>query len=230
MPRKRRILVPNCPHHIVQRGHNRKAVFIADGDYRYYLDNLREFKDAFGIRLYAWRLMTNHIHLVLEPGDDTRTVSELMKRLAGRQSAYVNKLEKRTGSLWEGRFKVSAIQKSEYLLACVRYVEMNPVRAGIVAGPRQYKWSGYRERIKAVEQGLLDLDECYMGLASSEDERIRRYKKYVRNGASDRELALLRGSLRRNQLTGDQRFIDEIETRIGIRVEARSRGRPRKGK
>lgn len=230
MPRKARILVPNCPHHIVQRGHNRNAVFVADEDYRYYLDNLKEFKEELGIRLYAWCLMTNHIHLVLEPGDDARSISALMKRLAGRQSAYVNKLEKRTGSLWEGRFKASPIQKETYLLACVRYVEMNPVRAGMVQGPRQYDWSSYRERVKVVDRQMLDLDDRYLGLAATEDERIKRYKQYVRNGTGDSELELLRRSLKRNQLTGGQKFIDEIEERVGIRVEARARGRPRKGK
>ena len=93
MPRKARILVPNCPHHVVQRGHNRKAVFVADTDYGYYLENLKEFKEIFDIRVYAWCLMTNHVHLILEPGNDEKTISLLMKRLAGRQSALVNKLE-----------------------------------------------------------------------------------------------------------------------------------------
>ena len=85
---------------------------------------------------YAWCLMTNHVHLVVEPGDDATTISALMKRVAGRQSAFVNKLEKRTGSLWDGRFKASPIQRDEYLLSCIRYVEMNPVRAKMVSGPR----------------------------------------------------------------------------------------------
>ena len=146
MPRKARILVPNCPHHVVQRGHNRKAVFIADTDYEYYLENLKAFKEVFDIRVYAWCLMTNHVHLILEPGNDETTISLLMKRLAGRQSALVNKLEKRSGSLWEGRFKASPIQKEVYLMACVRYVEMNPVRAGMVFGAEQYKWSSYSKK------------------------------------------------------------------------------------
>lgn len=227
MPRKARILVPNCPHHVVQRGHNRKAVFVADEDYRYYLENLKEFKEKLDIRLYAWCLMTNHIHLILEPGDDARVISELMKRLAGRQSAYVNKLERRTGSLWEGRFKASAIQKEQYLLTCVRYVEMNPVRAGMVAGPRQYKWSSYRERVQAVPGRMLDRDECYIGLASAEEERIWRYRQFVREGSGEEELSMLRKSLNRNQLTGNGLFVDEIENRIGIRVESRARGRPK---
>ena len=230
MPRKARILVPNCPHHVVQRGHNRKAVFIADTDYEYYLENLKAFKEVFDIRVYAWCLMTNHVHLILEPGNDETTISLLMKRLAGRQSALVNKLEKRSGSLWEGRFKASPIQKEVYLMACVRYVEMNPVRAGMVFGAEQYKWSSYRERLGVVDNGLLDHDECYLGLGARESERVKRYKQFVGAEVNDSEIMWLRSSLRRNQLTGNQKFVDEIEERIGIRIEARGRGRPRKEK
>ena len=115
MPRKARILVSNYPHHIVQRGHNRKVVFLADEDYQFYLENLKEWKIKLGIKLYAWCLMTNHIHLIVEQGDDASTVSELMKRLAGRQAAFVNKQEERSGALWEGRFKASPIQRDNYL-------------------------------------------------------------------------------------------------------------------
>ncbi len=96
MPRKARILVPNCPHHIIQRGHNRNAVFVSDDDYQFYLDNLLEWIQKLNINVHAYCLMTNHIHLVLEPSDKADTISLLMRRLAGRQSAYVNKLEKRT--------------------------------------------------------------------------------------------------------------------------------------
>ena len=110
MPRKARVLVPNCPHHIVQRGHNRQVVFLEDEDYQFYLDNLAEWKVRLGIKLYAWCLMTNHIHLVVEPGEDAATVSLLMKRLAGRQAAFVNKRELRSGALWEGRFKASPVR------------------------------------------------------------------------------------------------------------------------
>jgi len=98
MPRKARLLVPHCPHHIVQRGHNRKAVFLTDDDYQFYLENLREFKQQYGIKVYAYCLMTNHIHLLVEPSDDVSVLSLMMKRLAGRQAAYVNKMEKRSGA------------------------------------------------------------------------------------------------------------------------------------
>lgn len=227
MPRKARILVPNYPHHIVQRGHNRNAVFVADEDYRFYLDNLKEWKTKLGIKLYAWCLMTNHIHLVIEPADDASSVSELMKRLAGRQTAYVNKLEKRSGSLWEGRFKASPIQRDSYLLACCRYVEMNPVSTNMVSGPRPYKWSSYSERVGLSVSRMLDLDACYLNFANDNDTRVERYKCYLKEGASDEELEFLRTAWKRNQLTGNQQFSDEIEQRIGYRVSHRGRGKQR---
>ena len=226
MPRKARIIVPNCPHHIVQRGHNKNAVFVAEQDYQYYLENLKEFKHEFSIKVNAWCLMTNHVHLILEPGDDEKSISRLMKHLAGRQSAYVNKLEQRTGTLWEGRFKASPIQKDEYLLPCVRYIEMNPVRACMVTSADEYKWSSYHERTGQRDDGVLDLDVCYLGLSDSRKERIKRYKEFLSDAISETEMKLLHESVKRNQLTGNNRFTDEVEQRVGIRVENRGRGRP----
>ena len=106
MPKEVRVLVPHYPYHIVQRGHNRNFVFLADEDYLFYLENLKEWKTKLGIKLYTWCLMTNHIHLIIEPGENTQTVLELMKRLAGRQAAFVNRQESRSGALWEGRFSI----------------------------------------------------------------------------------------------------------------------------
>lgn len=227
MPRKARVLVPNCPHHIVQRGHNRKAVFLADQDYQYYLENLKEWKKELGVKLYAWCLMTNHIHIIAEPPDDAMTLSTLMKRVNGRQSAYVNKLEGRSGSLWEGRYKASPIQKDEYLLACVRYVELNPIKAKMVVALKDYPWSSYLERAGVKSRGLLDLDSCYQDLGHTNKNRLEKYLDYLGEPTDSEEISLIRDGLQRNQLTGNHRFVDEIESRIGVRVEKRGRGRPR---
>ena len=124
MPRTARIVVMGYPHHIIQRGHNRQVVFASDEDYQYYLDNLCEWKEKLGCKVYAYCLMTNHVHLIVDPGEDGGNLARLMKRVAGRQTRYLNKLQKRTGSLWEGRFKSSTISADEYLLACSRYVEV----------------------------------------------------------------------------------------------------------
>ncbi len=136
MPRNARIIIDDYPHHIIQRGHNRQVVFASDDDYLFYLDNLQEWKDTFGCKVYAYCLKTNHVHLIIDPGTDGHSLAMLMKRIAGRQTRYVNKREKRGGTLWEGRYKSSPISTNEYFLACCRYVELNPVRAGIVGGDR----------------------------------------------------------------------------------------------
>lgn len=227
MPRKARVLVPNCPHHVVQRGHNRKAVFLADEDYRFYLHNLDEWLRKFDIKLYAWCLMTNHIHLIVGLGEDPMQLSTLMKRVNGRQSAYVNKLEGRSGALWEGRYKASPIQKECYLLACYRYVELNPVKAGMVANAGEYAWSSYQERILGKGQELLDYEGEYLSLGRSDDERKQRYVGFLETGISSSEQKFIQDSVNRNQLTGNNRFVDEIESRICLRVERRGRGRPR---
>ncbi len=228
MPRKARVIVPNMPHHIVQRGHNRKAVFVEDEDFEYYLSNLEEWKTALGLKVYSYCLMANHIHLIVEANDTTGDVGRLMKRLAGRQTRYVNKKERRTGSLWESRYKVSPIQTEQYLLQCCRYVELNPVKAHMVDSPETYMWSSYAAKAGFGECNWLDFDPCYLSLSPDPSERQCIYREFVEHGIYTEEQAFISRAVERNQLTGSVRFVDEIESRIGIRVEARGQGRPAK--
>jgi putative transposase len=228
MPRTARIVVTGYPHHIIQRGHNRQVVFASDEDYRYYLDNLSEWKEKLGCKIYAYCLMTNHVHLIVDPGEDGGNLARLMKRVAGRQTRYLNKLEKRTGSLWEGRFKSSTISTDAYLLVCSRYVELNPVRAGIVADPRDYRWSSYGSKTGDKNEAWLDYDPCYMRLADNRKERAKRYMEWVKGIIPEGEWELIRQSLQRGQLTGSAQFVEEIAQKIERRVEFRGQGRPRK--
>ncbi|MBU1568711.1 MAG: transposase [Proteobacteria bacterium] len=228
MPRNARILLNDYPHHIIQRGHNRQAVFASDGDYLLYLDNLQEWKEKCGCKVYAYCLMTNHVHLIIDPGSDGHNLAMLMKRVAGRQTRYVNKIEKRSGTLWEGRYKSSPISTNEYLLACCRYVELNPVRASMVAAPEAYRWSSYRAKVGMTKQAWLDFDQHYLDLASTAKKRQRKYKDYFLGTISDEEMELIRGAIQRGQLTGTNQFIEEIEAKVGKRIEFRGQGRPRK--
>lgn len=227
MPRQARVILKDTAHHIVQRGHNRQAVFIEAADYQYYLATLREWKQVFGVSIYAYCLMTNHVHLVLNPGGSESSIGKLMKRLAGRQTRYVNCLERRTGSLWEGRYKSSPIETETYLLACCRYVEMNPVRAGMVDKPENYRWSSYRQKI-GIEELWIDEDECYRGLAREISERYWCYRRFVTQVNSSETDERIRMAHRNGWLTGTDRFTDEIEKKIGVRIENRRQGRPRK--
>lgn len=229
MPRNGRVILPHCPHHIVQRGHDRHAVFVGEADYHYYLATLRKWKDRFGVKLYAYCLMTNHVHLLLDPGADTRSIGLLMKRLAGRQTRYVNKLERRSGTLWEGRYHSSPVETEVYLLGCSRYVELNPVRAWLAARPEDYAWSSYRQKVGLEEDSWIDFDACYLSLGRSTKERFDAYGAWVKAGLGLDEADLIRTALQRGQLTGTRKFIDEVEARIGRRIELRGRGRPRRG-
>lgn len=228
MPRTARFIVPNYPHHIIQRGHNRQVVFASEEDYLYYLDNLREWKEKLGCLVYAYCLMTNHAHMIIDPGADENNLARLMKHVAGRQTRYVNKIEKRTGSLWEGRYKSSPISTNEYLLACCRYIELNPVRAGMVSDPSEYRWSSYGSKCGNNKQEWLDYDPRYLALADNQDKREKMYAEWVMGTIPDGEFEKIRQSLQRGQLTGSNRFIDEVEQKIERRKEFRGQGRPRK--
>lgn len=228
MPRKGRIVIPNTPHHIVQRGHNREVVFVGDEDYGYYIENMEEWKHNLGCKIYAYCLMTNHVHLIIDPGDKPENLGLFMKRVAGRQTRYVNKLQGRSGTLWEGRFRSSPINKNEYLLACCRYIELNPVRAGIVDVPEKYEWSSIGEKIGQKRNRITNVDPCFKGLGDTDKERISSYKKWIKDAIPEGEWKFIREALQRGQLTGNKRFQDQIEKRIGERIEFRGQGRPKK--
>ena len=230
MPRSARIVLANTPHHIVQRGHNRQTVFVSDDDYNYYRENLIKFKREFGCSIYAYCLMTNHVHLVVDPGKNPESLALLMKRVAGRQTRHVNKLEGRSGSLWEGRYKSSIISTQEYLPACCRYIELNPLRSGMVTDPAQYRWSSYGAKVLGKKDLVVDLPQFYLSLGDSEDERQRAYKEYVLDTVPEYEIKLIREAFQRGQLTGSVRFRKEIEKKLGIRISNRKQGRPSKKK
>lgn len=227
MPRMARIVLPHYPHHIVQRGHNRQVTFAERADFERYLATLREFKEEYGIRLYAFCLMTNHVHLLLAPHEPTG-IGKLMKRLAARQTRHHNRLEGRSGTLWEGRYKSSLVQRDDYLLACCRYIELNPVRARMVAAPQHYPWSSCRHRLGIENAEWLDPDPGYLVLGDSEAERRQRYQDFLQAAIPSGEWELIREAVQRGQLTGTHRFTDEVADILGRRVERRGRGRPTK--
>ena len=227
MPRMGRAVLPDYPHHIIQRGHNRQVIFAETGDFERYLETLADFKVIYGVKIYAWCLMTNHVHLLVAP-EDMAGLGQLMKRLAGRQTRYHNRLEGRTGTLWESRYKSSPVETDSYLLACARYIELNPVRARMVAAPEDYLWSSCRYRLGHVHCEWLDYDPCYVALGDSDAERRQRYSEFLRTAIPEGEWTLIREAVQRGQLTGPDRFVEEVETILGKRIENRSRGRPSK--
>ena len=214
------------PHHVVQRGHNRNTVFVDEEDFIFYLDTLREWSQNLQVKVYAWCLMSNHVHLLLDPGDDIKSIGLLMKRLAGKQTRYVNKQKRRTGSLWDGRYKMSIVNNDQYFLQCCRYIELNPVKAKMVNRPQDYDWSSYGENAGLSSAEIVDRH----GFAKLADINFDNYRAFVAEGCSVSEADFLSQRIESNRLTGGDRFVEEIELRTGIRLEFKRPGRPKNAK
>ncbi|MBV7483988.1 transposase [Bordetella sp. BOR01] len=182
MPRPRRILLAHQPHHIVQRGHRRQVVFERAVDYRTYLHDLQYHAAQLSVALHAWCLMPNHVHLLLTPAADPDSLSTLMQHLAGGATRRWNARKQTTGSIWEARFKSRVIDEERYLLECCRYIELNPVRAQIVAAAENYPWSSYRERMGMAPATMLDLHMLYLAMGNDDAARRDAYGIYVHAG------------------------------------------------
>ncbi|HEY2629789.1 MAG TPA: transposase, partial [Usitatibacter sp.] len=174
MPRRARLRISGLPLHVIQRGVNRAACFRSDRDRRRYLALLADAALLQGCRIHAFVLMTNHVHLLMS-GDEPDSSSRMMKSLGERYVPEFNRRHGRTGTLWEGRFRSSVIDTERYLIECQRYIELNPVRAGMVLHPREYPWSSYRTNAEGRPSRLVIGHECYLRLASTDDERRAAY-------------------------------------------------------
>ncbi|HEY5734534.1 MAG TPA: transposase [Gammaproteobacteria bacterium] len=226
MPRRARVYIPGLPYHIVQRGNNREACFIEPENYQFYLDLWRELSIHYHCQVHAYCLMTNHVHFLVTPKSKS-AISDTMKVVGSRYAAYINRNYARTGTLWEGRHRSSLVQTERYLLTCMRYIELNPVRAGMVERPEAYRWSSYGFNAYG-DAGWLHRHERYMSLGASSDERCFAYRELLRTHLNGQDIHLIRKAAHYCQPVGDDRFRQQIEQRYGIRIGQMRRGRPRK--
>lgn len=227
MPRRPRIHIAGLPLHIVQRGHNREACFFAEEDYLAYHHWLGEALTANGCQLHAYVLMTNHVHLLLTP-DSADAASRLMISLGRHYVQYINKTYRRTGTLWDSRYKSSLVQADNYLLLCQRYIELNPVRAAMVDDPAHYRWSSYRANGLGQDDPLLTPHAVYLGMGQDETKRLSHYRALFRPERDTDATGDIRLALDQGQPLGNSAFIARIEQATGQRCEIRPRGRPRK--
>jgi putative transposase len=227
MARKPRFNVVGNPQHVIQRGNNRQATFFAEEDYRFYLDSLRQAARKYDCAIHAYVLMTNHVHLLVTQGQ-VESISRLMQSVGRRYVQYINHTYKRSGTLWEGRHKASLIQSDQYLLACMRYIELNPVRADMVKMPEDYKWSSHRTNAQGAKDELLTPYTEYEALGSTPEQKQEAYRALFNAQLDPETLAEVRTALNGELVTGTGRFKAEIETMLGRRVQPGKRGRPMK--
>ena len=227
MPRRPRTHLDGLPVHIVQRGHNREACFFTDEDRLAYLTWLGEALAANACQLHAYVLMTNHVHLLLTP-DKATDIPKLLMSLGRHYVQYINKTYRRTGTLWDSRYKSSLIQAETYLLTCMRYIELNPVRAGMAEDPAHYRWSSYRRNGLGQDNLLITHHPTYLALDTSDTGRQLAYRDLFRAHLDNDAIPDIRLALDQSLPLGNSRFHAEIADRVGERREARPRGRPRK--
>ena len=226
MPRRPRIHLPGVPIHLVQRGHNRDACFFTDEDYLAYLEWLGDALKKSGCALHAYVLMTNHVHLLLTP-PGSAAVSQLVMSLGRRYVQYINRTYRRTGTLWDSRYKSSLVHADDYLLLCQRYIELNPVRAGMVDDPAQYRWSSYRANGLGQGDALVSPHALYLALDADPNARQSAYRALFRSEPDREVLGDIRLALKQGQPLGKGRFLEQVEYMVGRRCEVRPRGRPR---
>jgi len=230
MARHARIVIPGQAMHIVQRGNNRQATFYAEEDYWRYRDTLFEYAEECECQIHAYVLMTNHIHLLLTPQTE-KSVSMMMQAVGRKYVRYINGSYRRTGTLWEGRYKSAVIDSDEYLLTCSRYIELNPVRAAMVKGPGQYKWSSYRAN--ALGKGEIDKlapHTLYKALGKTPTERQVAYRGLFRTHIDHDAVKLIRQNTQQCTVIGKTHFQEEIERMLKRRVMKNSHGGDRKSK
>lgn len=175
MPRQTRRFIPGLSQHVIQRGNNRSAIFRVPSDYQFFLVILRNAAGRCGVEVHGYALMTNHLHLIVTPASRT-SLPEMMQTIGRTYVRFFNTRYERTGALWEGRYRASMLHDEEYWMTCLRYIELNPVRAGLVAAPELYRWSSYRAHALGRQDALATPHPLYLGFGGTPEDRQRAWQ------------------------------------------------------
>jgi len=225
MPRKARMYLPGVPCHIIQRGNNRDTCFYAEQDYQFYLECVHDASKRYGVKIHAYVLMTNHVHFLMTP-EYKDSISLSMQSVGRRYVQYINKEYCRTGTLWEGRHKSSLVDADQYLLKCMNYIELNPVRANMVEHPSEYRWSSYRCNALAVKNPLISHHLLYEALGLNVEDRLHAYQSLFDYDLEQYDINLIKNSTMFSMPTGDNHFKDQIEQALNRKLGYARRGRP----
>lgn len=229
MARLARLNIANVPQHIIQRGNNRQAVFFSDDDYSVYLDKLNEYAETYGVAVHAFVLMTNHVHILATPSSETG-ISKLMQSLGRYYVRYINQTYRRSGSLWEGRYKSTLVDTEGYLLTVCRYIELNPVRAKMVRHPKNYPWSSYHHNALGADIQLITEHPVYQSLGRSRPQRRKAYQNLFADRIPALTLDEIRTKTNKGWVLGNDQFKAEIEKMTDRRVDPKPRGGDRKSR
>lgn len=228
MARRRRLLAGGVTHHVIQRGNDRQAIFFTDNDRLLYLNWLHDAMVSQGALLHAYVLMTNHVHLLLT-AERAHSLPRILQSLGRRYVAHINAAYRRTGTLWEGRYRSTILDSDGYVIACHRYIEANPLRARMVADAADYPWSSYRHNALGEADAMLAEHAVYRSLGETAEARRIAYRKLFGEGLDDELLGALRDATQRGWVPGSEKFRAQIEAvTAGRAVRPPRLGRPPK--
>lgn len=210
MPRRPRIFIPGHPVHVIQRGNNRGQVFFGGEDGKKYLDWLAAAATQHGLAIHAYVLMSNHIHLLASP-EHSQSLPRAMRDVNWHYSRYVNQTQERTGSLWEGRYRASVLDSDSYFFSCSRYIELNPVRAGLAATPGAYRWSSYRHNGEAKADPVVTPHPLYMMLSDTPEARAEAYRTLFEGALAEKTVDDIRGAVNGGRPLGPDSFAAFVE-------------------
>ena len=226
MPRPLRPVADGLVYHVINRGNNRQPVFHSEGDYLAFLKSLTDLKVRKPFALYGYCLMGNHVHLLLRPREGS--VSRIVQSLLVSHTQRYHRFHGSSGHVWQGRFKSPVVQDDDHLLAVLRYIEANPLRAGMVERAGEYPWSSFSCHGEGRVDALLDPVVAYEALAASASLRQRRWSAYVHQTPDEAQLAAIRRSNETGLPYGRQRWVDRLCRQLKLDLTIRPRGRPRK--
>jgi putative transposase len=227
MARLPRLNLPNIPQHIVQRGNNRQVTFVTDTDYILYLKKLEHYATEFKVNVHAFVLMTNHVHLLMTPTTKTG-ISQLMQALGRYYVRYFNYTYKRTGTLWEGRYKSTLVDSESYFLLVSRYIELNPVRANMVSHPAEYPWSSYQHNAIGKHVNFITEHHVYIELSRDIKKRQECYRFLFNTEITEKTLDEIKQSTDKAWVLGSCKFKEEVEKLSGRRAEPLPKGGDRR--
>ncbi len=218
MARLPRYVLPGHPQHIIQRGNNRNAIFAADEDYAFYRKCLLQACIEHAVQVHAYVFMTNHVHLLMTPATKNG-LSKVMQSVGRRYVQYFNYTYKRTGTLWEGRYKATLVDSEHYLLTCYRYIELNPVRANMVSHPEMYPCSSYHRNALGLPDELITPHDLYLSLASTDKKRQSAYRNLFKQSIEPEEMDSIRSATNNAWVLGNDYFKKDIEKLLNRRAE-----------
>ena len=226
MARLSRLAIPGEVHHLIQRGHDHQAIVRDDEDRRAFIDALRECAALHKVAIHAYVLMDNHLHLLATP-PAAESLSRMMQSLGRRYVARFNRRHGRSGGLWEGRFRASPLE-SAWLLSCMRYIELNPLRAGLVERPEAYAWSSAAHHLGAVRDPLVHDHAGFWAMGNTPFERDANYRRYLEEGTSQEEMDALLAAALRGWPLGSASYRAHLAKQTDRPLAPRPRGRPRR--